>query len=154
VFTATDAKGNTADSRRLSICVDDPRFAVFVQGSGTKGAPLPTDKSFREKRSVTLHIKYTVNGKAVEKRVDLTLPANATADDLLKAIEPAIKAALGDDFEVTLLLGAANPRIDLVAKAGVTIGANRPDLGGKPPTLVFTVTTGKLRVSTALANQR
>jgi hypothetical protein len=61
-----------------------------------------------------------------------------------------VQRALGDDFDVMLITGAASPRIAITAKAGVTLGSNRPEFTRSGAVPEHVVTIGRLRISVAL----
>jgi len=151
VFTLTDATGATVQTRQLSINVDDPKFAVFIRGLTT---PVPGAGAMSGERAttITMRVTYVRNGTTVNTTVTLNVPARSTPEDVLKAIQPAIQAALGADFDIALQTGAANPRIEITAKAGVTLGSNKPNFGGTPVT--FQVPTGRIRVAVSFTNQQ
>jgi hypothetical protein len=151
VFTATDATGATAQSRAMSIFIDDPHFAVFILGRAGVQHP-GADARSGAAQTITLFVTYTKNGTRLERRIALNIPANADPAAVLNAFLPAIQAALGADFDVSLVAGAANPRIEIVAKAGVTLGSSRPNFGGQVPNVNYQLPSGSLRIAVNLSN--
>jgi hypothetical protein len=149
VVTVTDSKGNAVATPQLAITIVEPSFGIFILGP-TGPVPGPNDRSANERRTLTLHVRYIKNGQTIDKNITLVVPPNARPDDILTALLPAVQRALGDDFDVMLITGAASPRIAITAKAGVTLGSNRPEFTRSGAVPEHVVTIGRLRISVAL----